>query len=74
MAAELDEQEDYENEDRADDFLDSLESDPSKAELMSVCQRLNSLLITLKCKRDELQALDNDIDKAKGLVILVRPA
>ena len=47
MAAEIDDLKNYENQDRKDEFLDSLESDPSKAELMSVCQRLNSLLITL---------------------------
>lgn len=37
MAAEMDVHSDYENLDRADEFLDSLESDPSKAELMTVC-------------------------------------
>ena len=61
MAAEIDDLNNYENQDRKDEFLDSLESDPSKAELMSVCQRLNSLLITLQCKREELKSLENDI-------------
>jgi hypothetical protein len=37
MAAEMDVHSEYENLDRADEFLDSLESDPSKAELMTVC-------------------------------------
>lgn len=74
MAAEIEDHTEYENLDRADEFLDSLESDPSKAELMSVCQRLNNLLITLKCKKDELQALEVDIQQSKGVVNLLSRA
>jgi hypothetical protein len=72
MAAELDDHSENENEDRAYEFLDSLESDPSKAELMSICQRMNNLLITLKCKRDELQTLEVSIVRAKGEGILLK--
>jgi hypothetical protein len=43
-----------------DQFMAAMESDPSQAELMCVCQRLNQLMITLKCKKDELMALEND--------------
>ena len=74
MAAEIDDRSEFENLDRADEFLDSLESDPSKAELMSVCQRLNNLLITLKCKKDELIALEADIKSSKGIVNMLSQA
>jgi hypothetical protein len=39
----------------------AMESDPSQAELMCVCQRLNQLLISLKCKKEELRHLENDL-------------
>lgn len=60
MAAEVDDQQQWEQEDMQDQFMAAMESDPSQAELMCVCQRLNQLMITLKCKKDELMALEND--------------
>lgn len=65
MAEEVDDQNEYEKEDRADEFLSPLESDPSKAELMCICQRLNQLLITLRCKKDELAIIESEITRGQ---------
>lgn len=37
MAAEFDDSNAYEREDREDEFMSAMESDPSQAELMCVC-------------------------------------
>jgi len=41
-----------------DEFLAPLEADPSKAELMCICQTLTKLYISLKYKRDELNTAE----------------
>lgn len=43
-----------------DEFLAPLEADPSKAELMCICQTLTKLYISLKYKRDELASAEAD--------------
>jgi hypothetical protein len=46
-----------------DEFLSPLESDPSKAELMCICQTLTKLFISLKYKRDELSTAEMELNK-----------
>jgi hypothetical protein len=50
--------------------MSAMESDPSQAELMCVCQRLNQLLITLKCKNDELTMLEQESHKLEKMVLV----
>jgi hypothetical protein len=54
MADQMDVDDQYDHEDRIDEFITKLESDPCKAELIGICSSLNQLLISLKYKRDEL--------------------
>lgn len=61
MAEIVDEQNQYQQEDMVDEFLAPLESDPSKAELMCICQTLTKLYISLKYKRDELVQAEADL-------------
>jgi len=46
---------DEREEDMYDDFLSEIEADPSQADLMIICQKLNQLLISLKYKQMEVK-------------------
>lgn len=71
MAEEVDNIDAFEQEDREDEFMAAMESDPSQAELMCVCQRMNQLMITLKCKKDELSSLETEaMQMDQGLLVL----
>ena len=60
LADKSDENPQYEQEWLEDEFLEQIQSDPSQAELMVLCQRLNLLMITLRYKKDELKACEGD--------------
>jgi hypothetical protein len=52
---------DEEESDSEDDMFDELQSDPSKAELLMLCQALNQLFITLKFKKIDLADAQGDL-------------
>lgn len=60
IASNVGEHSAFEQEFLEDEFMAAMESDPSQAELMCVCQRLNQLMITLKCKKDDLDQCQKD--------------
>ena len=56
-----------EHQEMFEELLSPLEHDPSKAELMCICTKLNQLLISLRFKRTELQTAETDLKQLKGL-------
>lgn len=44
-----------------DEFYQTLESDPSQAELMIICQSLHGLFITLKFKKEDLATAEKEL-------------
>jgi len=54
-----------EREEMFDEMLSPFEHDPSKAELMCICSKLNQLLISLKYKKIELAKAEGDYEKIK---------
>ncbi len=65
MAEQLDDKNDYEQEDERDEFMDQLEADPSKAELIVICHSLNSLLLSLKFKRIDLAKAESELKQGQ---------
>lgn len=45
----------------SDDFISGIEADPSQADLMCICWRLNQLLISLKYKKMEVKQIQEEL-------------
>lgn len=50
-----------------DDFMSEIEADPSQADLMGICQKLNQLLISLKYKQLEYKKAQEELEILKGI-------